>query len=203
MVIPIRIKKSNWIYKTVSNQKRWVKFYQKQGTYSKYWCKWQCDVYVSMVLTAMILLEEVPKTFHYTLRIHTRLWNFFQQQKLLWAPLAHKHHTAICINILSRFPVSDKIWVTFYDWSHHFIFDSTFTLKFINNFRFNLTQFYDLIWLQLYPFYSPFLIWLSFSDSIWLIIYHPIKLSYLILFDTNCTHLNHHFRFESEIISKF
>ena len=157
------------------------------------------------------------KRFHYMLRLHTLLWNLFQQTNCC----EHHWHVNITLPFASIFWVGslflikfdspfliwlsfvDSIWFIFSDWDHHFRFDSTFTLKFTNNFRFNLTQFYDLIWLQLHPFYSPFLIWLSFSDSIWLIIYHPIKLSYLILFDTNCTHLNHHFRFDSAILVQF
>ena len=66
------------------------------------------------------------KRFHYTLRLHTRLWNLFQQTNCC------EHHWHVNITL----PFSSIFWV-----------GSLFLIK----------------------FGSPFLIWLSFVDSIWLI----------------------------------
>ena len=76
---------------------------------------------------------------------------------------------------------------------------------------FNLNHFSDLILLPLHPFHSWVPIWIIFYYSIWLILSNLIQLniydsiwpSYTILFEINCTHLNHSFQFDSDILNKF
>ena len=155
--------------------------------------------------------------FNFMLRLHTRLWKFFQQNDCC----DHHWHVNITLPFASIFWVGslfliqfdspfliwlsfvDSIWLVFQIWLTISYLTQLSKFKFTHNFWFNLTQFFDLIWLQLYPLYSPFLIWFSFYDSIRLIIYQPIKFSFLVWFDTHCTHLNRRFRFDSYILVQF
>ena len=90
-------------------------------------------------------------------------------------PSAHKHRTAIFIQFFSRFPIFNKIRLTFYD--------ST------NLYRFNLNHFTDSN--------QHFLIWLNFSYSIKFSISDSIWIDFLIWFNYNYINLNHPFQFDS------
>ena len=82
----------------------------------------------------------------------------------------------------------DLIWQTCTHFTHIFWFDSAITNKLWWGVSIQFDLFYYFIWIQLQPFDSPFLIWIIFTDSIWPIFFDSIRLNYLILFDTDCTH---------------
>ena len=115
------------------------------------------------------------------LHLLIRLWRLCQKKLLLWEPLARQHHTTICINFLSRLPVSDTIWLIFSDLTQFC--------------KFNLDHFF---W-----FDSPFHILLNFLNLNTLIISNSIWRNLPIWFDYNYINFTQCFWFESAFLIQF
>ena len=118
----------------------------------------------------------------------------------LQAPLALKHHTAICIEFLCSFSIFDTIWLAFIELTQLWIlnfdpvlliqltiynFNQFFSFKISHYFLFNLTSKSNLIQLKLHLFELSF-----WFDSTFLIQFDssfPIqfKLTFLIQFDSD------------------
>ena len=95
------------------------------------------------------------------------------------------------------FPIFDTIWPTFTDLNQLCIFNSTYFwpiwLTFFSKLYFPI-KFDSSFLIQ---FYSSFQIDSTATTSIWLNIYDSTRLSCLILFNTHCIYLTHHFGYDS------
>ena len=100
-----------------------------------------------------------------------------------------------------------SIWLTVSDSTHLFWLNFNHHIQSVSthNFTFNLTQLYHLIRRILYPFESPFLIWLRYPDLIsleisnwiWISIYDSTWLGFTIWFEYHYTHLTNNFQLDS------